>query len=342
MDDQLDRLGVQLSEARRLAKAGSIPRARLALLLVDNAAETLLRLSAATYLSHADMNASIVRSIERLTLQTPDSQALLKKHLPKVVSKTRRKKIDRDFNALTDYVFEHDDWPLDTEMATCIKILHRYRNDAYHKDKVRPDVINSAVVIYFYLVAHLLRHRESVVWLIDAPPPGVLELLGVEDLPDDGDLIRSHSSNRYGQLMADRILHDFIPDHTDISGALSNHMLGRLRGIDRNLKEIADFHDFPFRHPEFALRLVQCTEEEWHSNTPPDDFWARRNPITPATLTDWQKAAGELRRVTDALEALRTFADQEAAIVTFEERASELAMRVDQQIQHDIDLARGK
>ncbi|GAA1626624.1 hypothetical protein GCM10009828_063380 [Actinoplanes couchii] len=309
---------------------------------MDNAAETLLRMSAQSYLAQADLYGDVVRTLQITPVVSDEGQALLQEYSHLVVSKTRRRKIDRDFGALTDYVFEQEDWPLGSEWATCIKVLHRYRNDAYHNDKVKTDVLDSAVAIYFYLVAHLLKHRKAVVWLIAAPSPGVLELLGVSELDRGPDPIQSGSSSHYGRLMADRLLRDFVPDHAGIAAALARHMQGRLGGIERDLKEIADFHDFPLRHPEFAIRLTQCTDDEWHSAGPPSDFWTREQDVTPSVFEEWRAAAADLAKIADALEALRTFAMQEEALASFEERAAALSLKVDHQIQQDIDFARGK
>ncbi|MEU8240173.1 sigma factor [Actinoplanes missouriensis] len=342
VDEQLDRLGVQLAEARRMAQAGGVPRGRLALLLVDNAAEILLRMSASAYLTYAEWEAEILRSLERLDRSTPGLQEQIEHHSKLVVSNTRRRKIDNNFNELVDYVFEQDDWPLDSEWAICIKILHKYRNEAYHNDKVQGDVLDAAVVVYFYLVAHLLKSRKSVLSLLDVPPPGVLELLEGEDLQFNPGALLSNSSKRYAQLMADRILHDFAPNHVDICYALSRHLIGRLDQVERNLKEVSDFHDEYFPHPDFAVRLVQCADSEWYSPEPPNDFWVRDFKVRTEDLEAWRTLATDLAEMTDVLEALRTFALREETMAHFEGRAAELAQRIDQQVQRQIDMARGK
>ncbi|MEV0725611.1 hypothetical protein AB0I37_22875 [Micromonospora purpureochromogenes] len=342
MDHQLDRLGVQLSEARRLTRHGGVPRNRLALLLLDNAAETLLRLSATTYLARADLYGNMMRRLEPARPHADEAEKLAQELGLRVVSASRRRKIDRDFNELVDFVFEHDDWSLDPEMAACIKILHRYRNAAYHRDKVYPDVLEPAVIIYFYLVAHLLKHRKSSLWLIDQAPPGVLEVLDGDDLGSGFLGLPGYSSEAFQAAMADRILRDFIPDSTRVSESLSKHMLARLDGIDRDLKEIGDYHGPPDVERDFAIRVVQCTDAEWHADGPPRDFWTRRFAVTGEVIQAWKADALKLAGVTRALDALRMFAEQESSIVKFEERASELAFETEGAIQFESDLRRGK
>jgi hypothetical protein len=143
--DYLDRLGVQLAEARRLAKHGSVSRSRLALLLLDNAAETLLRSSAEVYLTWAKFHSDLFRQVEHAAADDAEGQALIQQLRPLVVSRTQQRNIDRNFNSLVEFVFEQDDWSLGTEFADCVKILHRFRNDAYHRDQVSADVLEPAV-----------------------------------------------------------------------------------------------------------------------------------------------------------------------------------------------------
>src|SRR5215211_463408 len=78
------------------------------------------------------------------------------------ISKRRKKQIERNFDALMDYIFEGTEFALTAEYAECLKILHRYRNAAYHRDTVRADVLGPAVQILFFLCCHLLKSEESL------------------------------------------------------------------------------------------------------------------------------------------------------------------------------------
>lgn len=340
----LDRLAVQLAEARRLAKDGGVSRGRLALLLLDNSAETLLRSSAETYLTWANYYGNLLRQVEGHA--RPDDakgQALVRELSPRTVSKTRRKKVDRDFESLVDFIFEQDDWPLEPAFAKCLKILHRYRNDAYHRDQVRADVLNPALVIYFYLIAHLLQHRKTWFHTIDAAPPGVLEFLDGDVLESGYVALPAHHWGNLESAMAERILRDFEVDHSEIAEVLSQHLQGRLDAVDRDLEEIARYlFDLPIGGREFAIRVSQCTDAEIHAQEPPIDFWTRQFPVDSDVLTTWRTDARSLTSVTDAFEALRMFATQERRMAPFEEHVSELSIEVDRAIQREIDERRGK
>ena len=97
------------------------------------------------------------------------------------LSKRRRRQIEWNFEDLVDYVFEQNDFELPCEFSKCLKILHRYRNAAYHRDTVRPDVLGPAVQIYFYLCCQLLSHERHLIQQIDVMPPSVRKLFAGSD-----------------------------------------------------------------------------------------------------------------------------------------------------------------
>jgi hypothetical protein len=188
----------------------------------------------------------------------------------------------------------------------------------------------------------MLKHRKSIFGVIDLAPPGVLDLLEGDAINADYLGLPAHHSGDLEAAMSERILRDFMPDHATIADSLSGHLLGRLDGIERDLKEIGEFFAPPLIAREFAIRLTQCTDDEWRSQAPPENFWTRSVAVNDRVLATWRTEAYGLARITEALEALQTFANQETSIAQFESRASELAIEVDKAIQREIDFRRGK
>lgn len=160
-----------------MAVDGGVPRGRLSLLLFDSAAETLLRATAATQMLRAEM-AARYSAVDPAGSSGPGDE--WKK--AGTLSARQRKQIEREFNALVDYVFAQENWPLSGEYADGLKVLHRFRNAAYHRDDVRPDVLGPALAIYAYLVAHLLHHRLDMLDEFMTPPDEVREFLAGDEL----------------------------------------------------------------------------------------------------------------------------------------------------------------
>ena len=339
----LDQMGVQLVEARRLAKSGTVARERVALLLLDQAAETLLRKSAETFLERAQLYNNLYRKVQHAPADDVQGQELKRESSARTVSRTREKRVERDFNELVDFVFEQESWPLKPAFAGCVKVLHRFRNEVYHRDQVRPDVIAEAVTIYAYLVAHLLRHRQAIAYVIEPPPPGAIEFLGEDGVPDGYLGLPAQHFGNVESAMADRLLRDFVLDHGGISHALSTHLLGRLDSIERDLRDIADYLcPIPVPGREFAVRICQCSEDELAATEPPADFWEREFGVTTSSLDAWRVATERLADHEDSLTALEGFGRLEQEVASFERRATRVAIEVDRAAQHDIDLARGK
>jgi hypothetical protein len=285
--EQLERTVVQLWEAKRLAAWGDIAHGRLALLLLDNAAEMSLMRTAQASLIYAEMYnnmAYLVRDVE------PDDemgQDLKKKLEAGTISKRRKKQIERSFDALVDYVFENEDFDLPVEFAECLEILHRYRNAAYHQDTVRADVLGPAVQILFFLCCHLLKGERRVFHEINVAPDGILDVFG-DTPPESSWPGNSFDTTTLARRVADRLLEELELDHRGIAEALSDHLMARLAALVRDLDEIGE--SVPPGITRWAtLRLVQQAprEREDFDADMPEDLWTRPLPVTAEVLETW-------------------------------------------------------
>jgi hypothetical protein len=162
-----------------LADFNDVAHGRLALLLLDNAAETLLSRRAEEALIWADVHGNALKTLERLGVSADeDHQAFIEELRAKAVSEKTRQKIRQNFSDLVRFVFSRPDCGLAPELAGCLNALHRYRNAAYHQDLIRNDVLDPANAIYFYLCCQLLKHQKSMVMEIAPPPAVVIEVFG--------------------------------------------------------------------------------------------------------------------------------------------------------------------
>ena len=115
---------------------------------VNGAVETSLIRSAATRLVWAQMRNNMLHhlgSVDPDDLERQRLRACIQKH---AISRRERRQVERNFDALVNYVFRRDECSQDLTFASCLKILHRYRNAAHHRDTVRSDVLGPAVSIY--------------------------------------------------------------------------------------------------------------------------------------------------------------------------------------------------
>lgn len=337
-----DRLGVQLAEARRMALDGGVPRARLALLLIDNAAETILRSIAEDRLQWANMYGNLLDRYEKVARSDdPETQRRIREISANSVSVKRRKEIRRYFDPLVDYVAERSDGKFPEPLADALKVLHRYRNAAYHHDRVLPDVILPAVRIYFYLVFVLLRQRMTamVMLLPDEMPEGVREIW-------DGDLPTAPVLD-IGAHIATRLEQDLRVEPVDIASALSEHLLGRLSSLLLSIEEIVKrfgwwevLGDMPGR--ALGLKLLQVPEQEFRDDITLEEIIAREMPISMSTFVQWWSQATSIATLDDPLSALVMFAGIDEAIAVVEEPAAEFLDQLDRESDLEAEIARGK
>ncbi len=334
--DRLERTVVQLVEARRLMEFDDVPHGRLALLLLDNAAETMLMQRAKESLDWADWYGGLLKQLEQLDANNDEVKLLREEIEAKTVSDRTRQRLEQDFDDLARFVFSLDDCHLDPEFVACLKALHRYRNDAYHRDFVREDVLRPANDIYFYLCCHLLKDQKFTMGPIAEAPAIVIDVFG-DRTPTGAWPPGLFSTEELGDAVADELLSQSHLDHTAISLALSAHLVGRIDALDKDLDEFIDY--LGFRDKAATLRSIQLVPL---GSEIPDDFWSRPLIVTEKAMRGWRTRAAGISRMSSAQDALRLFDNTEASIAELEAKLEPFTIAMDREIQHKIDELRGK
>ncbi|CQD22492.1 hypothetical protein BN1232_05642 [Mycobacterium lentiflavum] len=330
-------------EARRLADFNDVAHGRLALLLLDNAAETLLSRRAVEALIWADWHGNLLKTMEREGYSpNADSKAdaLFEELKANAVSDKTRQKIRQNFSDLVRFVFSLPDCELGPELAGCLNALHRYRNAAYHQDVVRNDVLGPANEIYFYLCCELLKHQKNMVMEIAPPPAIVVEVFGGQ-LPEQLSKLLVNDKTM-GDAVAEELLIQNQLDHDSIASALAAHLTARIGVLETNLNEFVEYLGFTDRAP--ALRAIQLLPLSDAPLPPkaPDDYWTRPIPVTEKVIASWKRRAAAIARLSSGQDALRQFDEVERQMSAFEAQLEPFTIAIDREIQHEIDLRRGK
>jgi len=316
---------VQLSEAKRFAAHGDPSYSRLALLLLDNAAELSLLRTAKSALLLTDIYAEMDNRLDEAELGQ-EGESLHASVRLRPVSARQRKKIERAFDALVDHVVDSGQMELAPEVAECLKILHGFRNAAYHREAVRADIIDSAVLVYFFLCCELLQNERHLTHQLGTPGPVLTALLG------DLDPTESHSGFAYDsaelrELIAARLRQDLCLDHAAVADALSRHLVARLPVLDDRLDAVAQFFERPLR-PSTVLRIVQFGPDAAADPLPPD-FSTRPLPVSEATLHDWQASSNQIADADHAQDGLRAFAQIESTLEKLEVQVEPFIAEID-------------
>jgi hypothetical protein len=299
--DRLERIVVQLVEARRLADFEDVAHGRLALLLLDNAAETLLKRRASEALVEADWYGNALRKLADINAEDDEKLNALRQDLEtKTVSEKTRDSIAKNFSELVRFVFSRPECTLEPELAASLDALHRFRNDAYHADFVRPDVLSPANEIYFYLCCRLLKAQTYLIMKMGDPPAVVVELLpGLQE---------SHpgwsNEKTLGDAVADELLARNHFDHSGIASALSAHLVARVASVERDLNQFMEYLGYEHDRP-LALRVIQLMPLSVEPPERPADFLTRPLVVTERTIQTWARGAEAIKRLSSAQHALR-------------------------------------
>lgn len=330
------RLAVHVHEALQLASdSEDADRLRLSLLLFDSAAEVMLFRECDYLLRWQRVQAN---SLERLEAAVAAGYEGDDEYLAELrasaLSKNRVRRIEREFNEKANYLV--DGGLLSSGHARVLKKLHQYRNESYHEEKVRPETLLASVRIYGYIVCHMMQSLPvHIMSMTGKPLPPILQ----EYLSETGghfDVQRELGAGLQARWSA--------MSGISVGDALADHVTARINDLRETLDwvptELSEISDQRWT-AESVVRFVQLPDDS-------DPFITQAEilrfdaPVTVGDLDSWEQEGLQLRLVDDELSAFSQFADLEDEFEGFESAVMQFAGSVDQEIQHRLDVARGK
>ncbi|MFD5702554.1 hypothetical protein [Streptomyces lasiicapitis] len=315
---QLELVIVQFEEVKKLIHVGRVPQLRLALILLDSAAELIMHRKVQGEL-HSEQwrfeQLERYRKIENSGQANDWIREQIAELEPQVTSKKRRKKINDVFGDKVEFLVERDALP--TEVLPVMARLHEYRNETYHRDEHRVDVLLPAVLIYFDVACTVLSTIRPR-WIDDEETGPELERF----LPGPGG---STDVFRIPEYAAATLRHEVGLDLTTVRSALKNHLLARLEELEDCIREVMGF--CRETRPE-AIDTIQ---------------WGESDPVvSEEDILSWRERAEALAEVDEKHAMFSEFAAIEIALEPFEKKAVDAVIRIDEEINLQIDIARGK
>lgn len=306
---RIERIVVQLLEAKRFADEGSEPHGRLALLLLDNLAEILIHREVEYQLAFASMFRS---------LREP------------AVSRRKEKKIRRYFGEKVAYLVELG--LVEATHARMLDKLHLYRNEAYHHDEVRTQTLHTAVDIYFYLCCILMKSLPVHSYQATATSKHLKPFV------DDARWVNGFEVQ--GRV-ADSLLVERRLNRAQINVLLRTHLRSRLSDMREMIEYWAG--EFPaLRTPADVLHHCQVPEDAIRTM---EDLANIRSVAVPHDLESihaWEQRADMIDKEMSVDQAFIAFAEIEDDFETLEEQVIKLSTEMDRAVQDEIDFLRGK
>jgi hypothetical protein len=255
-----------------------------------------------------------------------------------IVPRRDRKVLADKFGPKVDFIRDHGG--IGETEARVLKKLHGYRNELYHRDHMRPKTILSACLLYFDMTCTLferLRQAQfSVVTIHMQAPPELRKFspAGTDGYPTVEQIAASLRSG-------------LGIDDTALKEALATHLTARLDDLDAAVSRVEGllFGTLPELAPSGPWRQLVIHLAQWEGEELPasfDELLAAPVRFGEADLTAWRQMAAGMQDVTGRLELFAAFADTEDAFEPFEERMMALDLRLELEIQREVDMRRGK
>ncbi|MDN4175578.1 hypothetical protein QWY28_21625 [Nocardioides sp. SOB77] len=338
--ERLVRIAVHMQEAVRLGSSRWLEHQRLALILLDNAAELLMNRCCEDLLRREDFDLRELRNIERAQAWRPDLYRTepMARRLDELRARTtsirRRKRIERDFNEKARFLVERDQ--LQPTYARILLRLHAYRNEAYHRDEVRPETLSSAVEIYTIAACHLMRTLTTgtmIGYSRDAPEPlrRFSELFSQARTPFD-----------VQPAIADALLVEAgLAGVSAVREVLRSNMTDRLDTFEDVLAELAGAWPDRGWTPETVLAQLQLPDEPQNAFLGPADVASLSLPLGPDDLTRWRQGVTEIGEADDVLAAFTVFANFEEAFEELESAALAAIRAYEEYLDLEMERMRG-
>lgn len=324
----------QLDEARRYIEDGRLQHLRLAFLLLDNAVEIQMDRRIRHDLESDELKERLRN--QSLVLAT---QSKLPKGLQELIdweplTPTQKRDLDRNFNEKVSYMVGRGGH-LDASLAEPLEYLHKYRNEAYHRTRIRPETIRTATLIMLEINCQmLLKIRPAT-----------------RTYASDGDYSwlerRFHvKSISFGdtqlQSIVSEIRSGLLPTDTAVADTLANHLRDRFSSLYDSLDFIVENGGFTKR--EEALGESESYAYSQLTSGQPQPTAAKTfvPRYSLRFIEDLEARTSEVLTASTRVRAFDCFATVEKELERVEECVNELAGAIDCAIDLAIDIARGK
>jgi hypothetical protein len=328
--ERLERVVIQLEECKRFILGAKVSYLRLALLLLDNAAEILMHRRVADELAHDEFYVKLHRTIDSVPASPAEKEAARKRLGYTPLSEKRKKALAWSFEEKARFLSqEKRDLPEPAARILCY--LHRYRNEAYHRDHVRPGSVRPATLILFEIVCDLLLCLPSSWSYSSDGDYGWLEKYGVHPL---------RGGIRGTPQIVSELKKGLPLDVEDLRTSLTTHLNDRIDEIVEGIHFVSE----PRAGEEETLKALQLWSQDRTRNPYLRDqtFHDFRPRYTMASLQRWRERIDEIGAIDEKLTLFESFADLEQEMEPLESLVSEVVALVDQATQLAIDIERGK
>jgi len=328
----------QLDEARRYIEDGRPQHLRAAFLLLDNAVEIQMDRRIKVDMDHDDLMEKIRTNARSFANQRP--QARLPQELRDLIrwiplTRSEKLKLDRFFDEKVDYMVGRGGH-LDASFAGPLKHLHKYRNEAYHRAKIRPETIRTAALTLLEINCQMLltAYPGDRMFSSDEDYSWLEERFHYKPFLLSSDQLR---------VVVERIRSGLLPSDAFVAQTLAYHLMDRFSELHDSLDFIVE-NCGRSANKEEALReseyYAECQRLAGQAQPPPAATFVSKYSIRK--IRNLEELVSQVRASSSRVQAFARFAAVEKDFEPIEQCVRDLAAEIDQAIQIASDIARGK
>ncbi len=334
----------QINQSKNLILENDTASLRMALILLDNAAEILMYRKVLSEFGDNEICRKI-REQAKSALPPDVFDKFLSEHaVPEILEEKKKRKIIKYFDEKITFLCDacgHIPGPVGAVLSS----LHRYRNETYHRDIIRNEILRPIAILYFELVCELLTYlQQSAVsyhseddWSHFFTKFGFGERQYKMRMLSDEDI----------ETILNRFRAELSINLNELRETLQEYAINRLDETLDRLNFISD--TMGIKSCDTTLKLMQFTQtsESLKYNNrnlllQSKKFNEYAAPITAVVFLNWKTNAQHFVSLQDKLDLFIAFKNLEDQFEPIEHRIYDVADKLDQEIQFAIDLARGK
>jgi hypothetical protein len=327
--EKVEMILVQLEEAKRLMDVGGVARLRLAFLLLDNVVEISMRRMLSSYLMHNDFNVRMIKKFEEYS-DVPEVKERISEIRKEIISPGKIDKIENYFDSKVNFL--QGKGVIDGPVASTIKKMHAYRNEAYHRDSVRSETVETATVIYFD-AACIVLSGVPVVAISSNQSESFKELLERYGIEQGFEVFQCM------KIVGNRLKEELAIDSSAVKDALVGHLQSRLKGMEDSLAYIKD-SIFPSLSMGEIIKIIQANKDPRYADL--EEVFSESFPYSERNIETWKRQVRELSKKQDVYEMFSRFAQIEDSFEAFEKIVIDAEVQADMEVQWQIDEIRGK
>jgi hypothetical protein len=324
----------QLDEAKRYIQDGRSQQLRVALLLLDNAAEIQMDRRIQLDCQRDEPREKIRRQAMRLEEEAKEQGITASPELKKLMewtptTQTEKWKIDRFYDEKVGYLVR-EGGPLCEVFATPLKHLHKYRNEAYHSAEVRPKTILTAALI-------LLEINCQMLLTLTTDSRGRDRSLDTSWLEERFGVPSLYANSSQLKAVVEEIRLELLPDDAIVANTLADHLADRLAELRSALDFIRSFEMFGKDEDAVLKNLPTLNEVR--------DLDPSKKASPSYSLMDLymvEEGLKPLRESGSRLDAFSQFALLEKPLEPLEEIVFGVSSFLDKQLDMAAEIARGK